>query len=77
MAKTRAEREQEAREAKLEHVREQVESGRLVIREMSDAERARWATQHASSEARATPAEKASRSRAMENRRRRAARFDS
>jgi hypothetical protein len=77
VAKTRFEREQEARDAKLEHVHEQVASGRLVIREMSDAERTRWAEQHASSEARATPAERAQRARAIENRRRRAARFAS
>jgi hypothetical protein len=77
VAKTRHEREQEAREAKLEHVREQVASGQLVIREMSEAERARWAKQHESSDARATPVERARRTRAIENRRRREARFAS
>ena len=40
MAKTSRERDHEARQAKLEHVREQVASGQLVIREMTDAERA-------------------------------------
>ena len=77
MAKTRLEREQEARNAKLEYVREQVAAGRLVIREMSDLERSRWAEQHASSEARATPEERARRMRAIENRRRRQERLAS
>ena len=55
MAKTRTEREQDARQAKLDNVSAQVSSGQLVIREMSKAERARWEKQHAFSEARATP----------------------
>jgi hypothetical protein len=38
--KTAWEREQEKREAKLEQVREQVESGSLVIRKMTADERA-------------------------------------
>ena len=75
MAKTRTEREQDARQAKLDYVREQVASGQLVIREMSTAERARWAEQHALSDARATPVERARRATAVENRRRRAARL--
>ena len=77
MAKTRREREQEQREAKLEGVREQVASGKLVIREMSDAEKVKWAAQQASSEARATPVELARRTRAIENRRRHQARLAS
>jgi hypothetical protein len=77
MAKTRTEREQDARQAKLDHVSAQVASGQLVIREMSTAERARWAKQNAISEARATPVERARRATALENRRRRAARLAS
>jgi hypothetical protein len=77
MAKTRHEREREAREAKLEHVREQIESGKLVVRSMSDAERTRWAEQQATSEARCTPVERTRRATALENRRRRQARFAS
>jgi hypothetical protein len=77
MAKTRTEREQDARQAKLDHVSAQVASGQLVIREMSQAERARWAKQNAISEARATPVERARRATALENRRRRAARLAS
>lgn len=75
VAAARHEREHAARQAKLDHIREQVAAGRLVIREMSDAERARWATQQAASDARATPAERARRARELENRRRRAERL--
>jgi hypothetical protein len=75
VAKTSREREHDAREAKLAHVRDQVASGDLVIREMTKAERARWAKQRASAEARSTPAERARRAAAVENRRKRAARF--
>lgn len=73
--KTSRERDFEAREAKLAHVREQVESGELVIREMTSTERARWDRQSAASEARSTSAQRASRVAALENRRKRAARF--
>jgi hypothetical protein len=74
VAKTSRERDQEARQAKLEHVREQVASGQLVIREMTDAERAKWDKRQARSEARSTPEERARRAVAVENRRKRAAR---
>jgi len=77
MAKTRTEREQDARLAKLDHVSAQVASGALVIREMSEDERSRWAEQTATSDARATPVERARRATALENRRRRAMRLDS
>jgi hypothetical protein len=40
--KTGRERAEEKREAKLELVREQVESGSLVIRKMTDDERRRY-----------------------------------
>ncbi len=40
--KTTRERAEEKHEAKLEHVREQVESGSLVIRQMTDEERAQF-----------------------------------
>ncbi|HEX5898298.1 MAG TPA: hypothetical protein VFY32_02780 [Solirubrobacteraceae bacterium] len=43
--KTQREREAEQRQAKLEHMREQVDSGSLVIRKMTDAERERF-TKH-------------------------------
>ncbi len=40
--KSSRERAEEKREAKLEQVREQVESGSLVIRQMTDEERRRY-----------------------------------
>jgi hypothetical protein len=40
--KTARERAEEKREAKLEQMREQVESGSLVIRKMTDEERRRF-----------------------------------
>jgi hypothetical protein len=40
--KTTRERAEEKREEKLEHVREQVQSGELVIRQMTDEERRRY-----------------------------------
>lgn len=40
--KTTRERAEEKREAKLELVREQVESGSLVVRQMTDEERLRY-----------------------------------
>jgi hypothetical protein len=75
VAKTSRERDHQARQAKLEHVREQVASGQLVIREMTDAERVRWAKQRALSDARSTPEERARRAAAVEPRRKRELRF--
>ncbi len=40
--KSTRQRAQEKREAKLEHVREQLETGSLVIRKMTDEERLRY-----------------------------------
>jgi hypothetical protein len=40
--KTTRERAEEARQVKLEQIREQVENGGLVIRQMTDAERRRY-----------------------------------
>jgi hypothetical protein len=69
MAKTIRERAEEAREAKLAHIRDQVASGELVIRPMTDAERAQWEER----ERRWTPEERTRREAALANRRRRAA----
>jgi hypothetical protein len=76
VAKTSRERELEARQAKLEHVQEQVASGELVIRTMTAAEKAKWSKQRRQFDANATPSERASRAAALENRRRRAKRFE-
>jgi hypothetical protein len=75
VAKTGQQRAHETRQAKLEHIREQVSSGRLVIREMTEAERATWAKRRSMLEASSTPAERARRAAAIENRRRRAERL--
>jgi hypothetical protein len=66
------ERAAAAREAKLELIREQVSSGALVIREMTKTERAKWAKQHATLEAKLTPAERTGRAAALKERHRRA-----
>lgn len=69
------ERAAEAREAKLEHIREQVSSGALVIRQMTRAERAKWDRQRAILEANFTPAERSRRDSVLRNRRQRAQRL--
>jgi len=74
VAKTSREREHEARQARLEHVREQVSSGNLVIRQMTDAERAKWAKLRVVLDDSSTSAERAGRAAAIEGRRRRAER---
>ena len=74
MAISSREREYEAREAKLELIREQVSSGDLVIRGMTTAERAKWAKGRALLEANWTPEERRRRDHALRNRRRRAER---
>jgi len=74
VAKTSREREHEARQARLEHVREQVSSGNLVIRQMTDAEQATWAKRRVALDDSSTSAERARRAAAIEGRRRRAER---
>jgi hypothetical protein len=74
VAKTTRDREQEARQAKLQHVQEQISSGELVVKTMTKAEKAAWEKERRKRESRATPAERASRAAALENRRRRAER---
>ena len=74
VAKTSRERDHEARQAGLEHVREQVSSGNLVIRQMTDAERAKWAKRRVALDDSSTSAERAGRAAAIEGRRRRAER---
>ncbi len=58
MAKTRREREDDAREGKLEHIRDQVSSGELVVRQMTDSERAHWDEHSATSDRQATSEER-------------------
>jgi hypothetical protein len=63
--KTQREREAEQRQTKLDRIHEQVEEGSLVIRQMTDAERARFATSPKSMDAeRAKRRDRRKRSRA-------------
>lgn len=74
VALTSRERADDAREAKLEHIREQVSSGDLVIRGMTKAERVKWARQRAKLEANSTPEERRRREDALKNLRKRSER---
>jgi hypothetical protein len=69
------ERAAEERQAKLEHIRKQVSSGALVIRQMTRAERAKWDRQHAILDANFTAAERTRRDSVLRNRRQRAQRL--
>jgi len=75
VAKTPSEREQAARQAKLEHVQEQIASGDLVVRKMTSEEKAGWAKRRKKLDASSTPAEKARRDAVLENRRKRTERY--
>jgi hypothetical protein len=74
MAKTQRERDQAAREAKLERIQDQVTNGDLTIRKMSDEERAKWAKHREESELTASPADRRRAAAAQRRRQRRAAR---
>jgi hypothetical protein len=74
MAKTQRERDQEARDLKLERIKDQVQTGDLTIRKMTEAERAKWAKHRAETETAATPADKRRAAAAERRRRRRATR---
>ena len=74
MAKTQRERDQAAREAKLERIQDQVTNGDLTIRKMTDAERAKWAKHREQSELTASPADRRRAAAAQRRRQRRAAR---
>jgi hypothetical protein len=63
------------RQAKLEHIREQVTSGALLIRQMTRAERVKWNKQRAILDANFTPAERTRRDSVLRNRRQRAERL--
>jgi hypothetical protein len=69
------EREAGERQAKLEHIREQVSSGALVIRQMTRAERVRWNEQRSILEATFTRAERTRRDSLLRTRRQRAERL--
>ena len=63
-------RQQKAREARLERYREQLASGALVVRQMTESERAYWNERSAAAERSATPEERQRRAAALEKRRR-------
>jgi hypothetical protein len=58
MAKTRNEREDDERQERLEHMREQISSGELVVRQMTASERRHWEKRSAAFDAHATPEER-------------------
>jgi hypothetical protein len=70
---TTRERDRAARAARLEHMREQVATGTLVIRQMTRAERATSDEQLAAHESQLTPAERTKRNAVLRERRHRAA----
>ena len=74
MAKTQRERDQAAREAKLDRIKEQVSTGDLTIRKMSDDERQKWAKHREETEMTASPADRRRAAAAQRRRQRRAAR---
>jgi hypothetical protein len=67
-------RQADDRAAKLTMIQDQVAAGDLVIRAMSNAERANWTRRHSATAARSTPTELAARAAALEHRRRQAER---
>ena len=71
MAKTTREREGDARAGRLEHFRDQVSSGELIVRQMTDSERAHWDDHSATSDRQATPDQRTRRDAARKNRRER------
>jgi hypothetical protein len=74
MAKTQRERDAAAREAKLERIKDQVATGDLTVRKMSDEERAKWAKHREETEVSASPADRRRAAAAQRRRQRRAAR---
>jgi hypothetical protein len=58
MAQTSRERENDAREARLEHMRAQIASGDLTVRQMTPQERAHWDKRSKDADSRATPDER-------------------
>lgn len=73
-AKTQRERDRDAREAKLERIKDQVSSGDLVIRKMTAAEAKKWEARRADRERSLSPAEQRRAAAAVRRRERKAAR---
>jgi hypothetical protein len=70
MAKTRHERDEDAREERLEHIRDQISSGDLVVRQMTASERRHWDERSAAFDRQATPEERTRRDAARKKRNR-------
>ena len=68
MARTRNEREDDERAERLEHIREQVSAGELVVRQMTPSERRHWKERSDAFDDQATPGERASRDAAWQKR---------
>jgi hypothetical protein len=68
MARTRNEREDDEREERLEHMREQISSGELVVRQMTASERRHWEERSAAFQDHATPDERTRREAARQKR---------
>lgn len=69
VANTWRQRQQAARETRLERYREQLASGELVIRQMTESERAYWNERSAAADRYATTEERKRRAAAREKRR--------
>ena len=70
MAKKRHERDEDAREERLEHIRDQISLGDLVVRQMTASERRHWDERSAAFDRHATPEERTRRDAARKKRNR-------
>ncbi len=68
MAKTWRERQDDKRDERLEHMRQQITSGELTVRQMTREERARWKEHSATSARHMPPEERARRKAALTKR---------
>ena len=74
MAKTPTERQDDERQKRLAHMREQISSGDLVVRRMTSTERRQWKERSAAFDDHATPEERARRDAARRKMQERAVR---
>ena len=71
MAETSREREERERQERLAHMRDQISSGELVVRQMTASERTHWDERTAAFDRHATPDERTRREAAWKKRERR------
>jgi glycine/D-amino acid oxidase-like deaminating enzyme len=74
MAKSGNEREEDKRQERLQHMREQIASGDLVVRQMTSSERRLWEERAAAFDEHSTPEERIRRDAAWQRRQERATR---